>query len=165
MEIERITPIYVYTLVCGAMPCVCHIVTERNKHFLSMLGIDFRVIRFEPEEKLSVALTSDRIRLEKASKEKRILYVDWDCLIIDMPPLSNGTAFGEYNKKYIDTFFMWNGDQTEIFAKFLGECGQTQNISGWYYPKINECFKRFTKCNQVIGSDFIKHYGTGKGRQ
>jgi len=117
----------VYTLVCKDFPipekaaeCI-----QRNRILCASKNIPFDVIKYDLPPGTgydsSVQYMSDKLRFERAAINARIIYVDYDCLLIDFPVLNPAIpAFG-FGDSYgdFDSYIFYNGDTTELFKEYL----------------------------------------------
>lgn len=155
---------YVYTLVCGELPKQAKITTERNELFCKYLHIPFKTVQFDAVPGVPISATADKIRLDTAATVPQVLYVDWDCLLIDVPPLNpDFPCFGLYQRHSYDTFIFYNGNRTDLFSAFCELIKKENCVDryGVYFRPLNRFFKG--KC-QTILSRYYFHYGLGKGR-
>jgi hypothetical protein len=125
---------YAYTLVSGVIPDVVRRVIEHNKWICKENGIEFKVEHFDVLYGECAAGKSDKERFKKASQTARILYVDWDCKIENLPEFDpeKPMVYQFPNSIVRESFVIYNGDNVQVFKDIYPIIKKTSIKRGWW---------------------------------
>lgn len=160
---------YIFTLTSREQPEKVNHCIARNRNLCAFYEIEFKVIPFEydPSRYADIAIHSQTIALELAAKDPRILHLDWDTLLVNIPKVN--TDFPMFHistdmaHPLLDTIIFYNGDSTDLFSSYL-EYYRMNGLGQGHNVPLTSFFK--TRTQRVPPRDYI-HYGTGlwlKGR-
>ena len=157
---------YVFTYINGNIPNRVKNIIYHNQHICNSYKIPFKIFFFELQQGECAAGKSDWLRLERACRDSRIMYVDWDCLIKKFPKFDPkipmmGPGFWN-NEKQIDLWSFYNGDKLDLFNLILKASipkkGQYASYADFLTCSgIKKEFKTFT-------SSELKHLNLAQGR-
>lgn len=150
---------HVFTIYTGELPPVARETIARNKFFLGLRDIEFKVLPFEVPTGKTILETADRVRFQYAADNENVFYLDWDCLLIDFPVLNPDYAAFPFtdNNGDFDYFCFYSGNNRELFEKYLyfhdNLAASSGSINYWYSLKLF-----FKGRIQNIAPPIYKHY-------
>ena len=153
---------YVYTYISGHIPTKVQPILEHNRKICDFFGVPFKIYNFVVEPGECACGKSDWLRVDEARKNKRIMYVDWDCKIKDFPDFDPEIPLmGANPREEIDLWAFYNGDKLYVFDQLLKSFDLKKGQFGAYYAPLNNCdfkkkFSTFTES--------IQHLCFGTGR-
>ena len=135
---------FAFTLVNGTVPEQAEACIESNRMFFHRHGIPFRVIPYESTIFGDVGKSGDYHRFKIASEHRRVLYLDWDCRMIELPDLHPDIPLFaplRESPSVFDGFLFYNGDSPLFKEYFEYHCRTSNNFEACFYFTMNTFFK------------------------
>ena len=157
---------YIYTLVYGIIPEQTRRTIISNREFCAHCGVEFKVLNFDVAVGECAAGASDKKRFENAAAIPRILYVDWDCRIENLPEFDPAVpVVAQENGVARESWAMYNGDATDLFKEMLPGI-QKNSERGWWgchFSVLNS--PEYKNKLSVFPDGFFKHLNINAGMQ